>query len=104
VTGASKWTSGPLIPTTRRFSLTNSPLSIDTRAPIRHPAGDMTTPPADSPAPERPLSWWRHRRRLFYLAVVGATVAALWGGWVWWYRADVSGAGPMRQCKALGME
>jgi len=47
----------------------------------------MATPPSDNPAPERPLPWWQNRRRLFYLAVVGATLAALWGGWVWWYRA-----------------
>lgn len=31
--------------------------------------------------------WWRNRRRWFYLIVTAATVALLWGGWSWWYRA-----------------
>lgn len=63
----------------------------------------MTTPPADSPPPERPIPWWRHRRRLFYLAVVIVPVATLWGGWVWWYRAGFP-VPTEAQCRLIGMD
>ncbi|MCB1090997.1 MAG: hypothetical protein KDL87_05675 [Verrucomicrobiae bacterium] len=59
----------------------------------------MPTPaPADDPPTEGlPASagrrgWWagwrRNRRRWFYLGLVAVTVGGLYGGWVWWYRAD----------------
>jgi hypothetical protein len=41
-------------------------------------------------APDVPLRvpWWRHRRRLFWIAVILAAIGAPSGGWVWWYRSD----------------
>lgn len=42
---------------------------------------------ADTTASGSTPRWWRNRRRWFYLIVTAASVALLWGGWSWWYRA-----------------
>jgi hypothetical protein len=67
----------------------------------------MTTPDANSPAdadapPRVAVPWWRRRRRLFYLAVVLLAIAAPWGGWRWWYRADFP-LPPERMRVSLGL-
>lgn len=49
---------------------------------------DADTVAADTTAAVPSPRWWRNRRRGFYLIVTGATLALLWGGWSWWYRAD----------------
>lgn len=48
---------------------------------------DADTVAADTTAAVPSPRWWRNRRRGFYLIVTAASVALLWGGWSWWYRA-----------------
>jgi hypothetical protein len=62
-------------------------LAIGAPHRLHSPIETITSPDATSDTPPR-VPWWRHRRRLFWLAVTLAAIGLPWGGWVWWYRAD----------------